>query len=177
MVKKYRFVLYRIIPQSTNRKNMNYIPTVKGVNARVRRGPILVVEDNDDHWNIIQCALRRSLPGVEVLRTATVDDTLDYLNDVLDQDKKLPELILQDLYLPMREDGWALLESIKQHHTFRRLPVVVLSCSDDPEDIEQSYYMRSTSYMVKPTAFGDWLDYFEDFRRYWWEAVTLPRST
>lgn len=99
-----------------------------------------------------------------------------YLHHLLDESARLPELILMDLYLPEREDGWELLEAIKLHHTLRRLPVVVLSHSDDPEDVEQSYYLRSTSYLVKPLSYSGWVTYFKDFRRYWWESVTLPQS-
>ncbi|GAB3551617.1 response regulator [Spirosoma fluminis] len=156
---------------------MNDLPSTKVVMTRLRRGPILVVEDNDDHWFLIRWALLRTLPGVEVVRTATANETLTYLDRCLNETRKLPELILQDLYLPQREVGWELLEAIKQHHTFRRLPVIVLSYSDDPGDIEQSYYLRTTSYLVKPTTYRDWISYFEDFRRYWWEAVTLPHQT
>ncbi|GAB3504331.1 response regulator [Spirosoma knui] len=156
---------------------MNYLPITKALAPRLRCGPILVVDDNDDHWFLIRWALLRTLPGVAVYRTKTADETLAYLETCLAEARKLPELILQDLYLPQRETGWQLLEAIKQHHTFRRLPVVVLSHSDDPKDIEQSYYLRSTSYMVKPVNYADWIRYFEDFRRYWWEAVTLPNQT
>ncbi|MFD2572092.1 response regulator [Spirosoma soli] len=155
---------------------MNYLSKPIGVTTRYRRGPILVVEDNDDHWFIIQWALQRTLPGVDVVRTSGADETLTYLNTCLANGRKLPELVVQDLYLPQREDGWGLLEAIKQHHTLRRLPVILLSHSADPEDIEQSYYLRSASYMVKPSSYGQWLNYFEDFRRYWWESVTLPQQ-
>ncbi len=143
---------------------------------RKRRGSILVVEDNDDHWFVVRWALLQTLPGVEAVRAVDASEAIEYLNDCLDEEVRLPELVLLDLYLPTREEGWGVLEAIKLHHVFRRLPVVVLSSSAHPDDIEQSYYLRSSSYLVKPSSYAEWLAYFEDFRRYWWESVTLPKS-
>lgn len=143
--------------------------------TRPRKGTILVVEDDDDHWFLTRWALLQTLPGVEAIRTAGADETLEYLNDCLEADAPLPGLILLDLYLPDREEGWRTLETIKLHYILRRLPVVVLSSSDHPDDIEQSYYLRGSSYVVKPTSYPEWITYFEGFRRYWWEAVTLPQ--
>ena len=144
------------------------------VASGTQKATILVVEDNDDHWFITRWALLRTIPGVQVVRTTSTLDTLSYLVGCSYDRRSLPELILLDLYLPKREDGWALLESIKLHHLFRCIPVVILSSSAQSDDIEQSYYLRGSSYMVKPTSYPEWLACFEDFRRYWMESVTLP---
>ena len=77
---------------------------------RQRQGTILVVEDNDDHWFLIRWALLQTLPGVEAVRAVDADEALDYLNDCLEADASLPSLILLDLYLPGRAEGWRVLE-------------------------------------------------------------------
>ncbi len=143
--------------------------------SRQRKGSILVVEDNDDHWFLTRWALLQTLPGIEAVRTTNAGETLEYLNDCLEADALLPGLILLDLYLPNREDGWHVLETVKLHYILRRLPVVLLSSSEHPDDIEQSYYLRGSSYLVKPSSYPEWITHFEGFRRYWWEAVTLPQ--
>ena len=137
---------------------------------------ILVVEDNDDHWFLTRWALLRTWPGVQFHRTANKAETMEYLTACSNSGSPLPKLILLDLYLPEREDGWALLDLLKHHHAFRQLPVVILSYSDHPDDIRLSYARYSASYIVKPTSYPDWLLCFENFYRYWSTEVMLPRA-
>lgn len=144
--------------------------------GQARQQTILVVEDNDDQWFITRWALLRTLPEVTIVRTGSTLDTLGYLTACAYEQRPLPALILLDLYLPDREEGWAVLESIKQHPSFRRIPVIMLSSSASNADIEQSYFQRSSSYMVKPTSYPEWLVLFNYFRRYWLESVTLPQT-
>lgn len=134
---------------------------------------ILVVEDVDDHWYMIRWALTQTMPSVSIMRTVNGSDTMAYLAACSYGHYSLPKLILMDLYLPGREDGWALLEEVKLHHIYRRLPVIILSASNSPDDVEQSYYLRSTSYIRKPITLPEWLACFDNIHRYWQEAVSL----
>ncbi|MCX6219284.1 response regulator [Spirosoma sp.] len=141
---------------------------------KVPRIPILVIEDNADHWLIIRSALSQCFPEVEPLWMNNTSQVTNHLNTCISTEKELPRLILTDLYLPRREDGFLLLESLKNHIIFRQLPVVVLSNSEDRKDIEQAYTFSIASYIVKPVSYHQWLNCFYTFRRYWLEAVTLP---
>ncbi|MGF7215631.1 CheY-like chemotaxis protein [Spirosoma lacussanchae] len=145
--------------------------------TRKKKAPpatILVVEDNPDQWGLIRWALQKQLPEVEPVWLTNIAQTLAYLDACSASAEQFPKLVLLDLYLPRRDDGWQLLELIKTHHTYRLMPVVIMSHSDRAEDIEESYVHRGTSYMVKPVDYQQWLDYFQAFRRYWWHAVVLP---
>jgi CheY-like chemotaxis protein len=143
---------------------------------RSRTAVLLVVEDNDDHWLVIQRALQESWPDVQAVRTATVDETLAYLRACEQQENRLPRMILLDLYVPHRQDGWALLDAFKANPAYKLLPVVVLSVSDEPADIRECYDLRSNSYIVKPKSYLEWVACFDHFRRYWSDAVTLPST-
>ena len=145
--------------------------------SRSRRPVLLVVEDMDDQWAVIERALGESWPDVQAVRTATVDEALTYLKAAEKQDNSFPSMILLDLYVPQREDGWALLDVLKAHPAYKMLPVVVLSVSDEPEDIRECYDLRTNSYLVKPKSYPAWLACFEHFRRYWADAVTLPNNS
>ena len=80
-----------------------------------------------------------------------------------------------DIYLPGREDGWQLLPSLKMPgSTLRLIPVTLLSHSEMPEDIQIGYDLGANSYLVKPTDYAQWLDYFQILRQYWWNTVSLP---
>ncbi|GAB3883313.1 response regulator [Spirosoma agri] len=143
---------------------------------KVSRVPLLIVEDNPDHWLIIRAALAQCFPEVEAIWVNHSAQALTYLNECVTTAGKLPRLILLDLYLPRREDGWALLETIKAHSSFQQLPVIALSSSQLPEDIIGSYSLGVSSFLNKPATYHQWLDLFYTFRRYWWELVSLPHT-
>lgn len=145
--------------------------------TRSRRTLLLVVEDNDDHWSIMNQALKESWPDVEAVRTATVAETTAYLTACEQNEKALPNIILLDLYVPRREDGWALLDALKATTAYKLVPVVVISESTRADDIREGYDLRTNSYMVKPKSYPEWLACFDTFRRYWCDAVTLPSDS
>jgi CheY-like chemotaxis protein len=145
------------------------------IGANFKRAKILVIEDNEDHWTLIKNAMQHCLPEVTPVWAQTLDQAMELLNDWSIQEWELPKLILLDLYMPAREDGWHLLKQIKTMPALcSQIPIVMLSASDDPEDITDAYQHGSSSYMVKPTDFAGWLTYFQELRNYWWETVTLP---
>ena len=151
---------------------MTETPIVK--HTKLPRVPILVVEDNADQWFIIRWALEQRFPEVEAIWMTESEQAVQYLESCLSATQELPKLILLDLYLPYRENGWSLLRAIKTHHLCREIPVIVLSQSGDAEDISESYSFRSNSYIVKPSGYEKWLECFTTLRQYWWNAVTLP---
>lgn len=151
---------------------MTKLPATK--RRKLSRIPILVVEDNADQWLIIRSALAQCFPEVEPIWMNNNTQVVHYLESCLSDDKQLPRLVISDLYLPRREDGFSLLEFIKGHDVFRQLPVVILSNSEDHKDIEKSYALSIASYIVKPVTYHQWLNCFYTFRRYWLEAVSLP---
>lgn len=139
------------------------------------RSRVLIVEDNPDHWLIMQSALRNFLPDVQTTWVAGVNGAIDYLDECTAEGRSLPRVILLDLYLPDREQGWQLLQMLKEHPRYHDTPVIVVSYSTNPDDIRQTYKRGGTSYIIKPTAYPQWLDYFQMFKTYWWDAVTLPK--
>ena len=137
---------------------------------------LLIIEDNPDHSIVITNAVRHCLPEVKTVLVATEEETVAYLNQCRLAEWELPKLILLDLYLPNRENGWRLLERLKSMPAaFSKIPVVLLSSSNDRNDIAEAYDRGCSSYLVKPTRFDDWMAYFQTLRSYWWETVTLPK--
>ncbi|MBD2701415.1 response regulator [Spirosoma sp. BT702] len=144
---------------------------------RRRKGlqvPILIVEDNADQWLIIRAVLKQCFPEVEPIWINNTAQAIAYLEMQAMDVAKVPRMILSDLYLPRKEDGFALLEFIKQHQFYRKPPVIMLSASEDVEIISAAYALNAASYIIKPGSYHEWLNYFYTFRRYWWEIVTLP---
>ena len=131
-------------------------------------------ESYPEHWLLIRSALAQCFPEVKPVWLNNAAQLLPYLKNASQGECKLPRLILQELHLPRREDGWALLESIKAHPVYQRIPVIALSHSKEQTDIVNSYTSGVASYIVKPTTYHQWLSCFYIFRRYWWESVTFP---
>lgn len=141
---------------------------------RPRQAKVLIVDDNPDHLTLIDHYLKQCLPEVEAIRAVSEEAAIAYLSDCTDQEWKLPRLILLDLYMPLREDGWRILERIKALPTpGNQIPVVVLSYSDKSEDIRETYDRGGSSYLVKPIHLTDWLTQFQALRTYWWDTVKI----
>ncbi|GAB3738143.1 response regulator [Spirosoma lituiforme] len=144
---------------------------------KANRTPILVVENNADHWLIIRSALAQCFPEVEPIWMNHSTQTLSYLDKCSSDNTKLPRLILLEPYLPSQEDGWALLKSIKAHPQYQHIPIITLSHSQDYRDIVKSYSFSVAAYITKPTVYHKWLSCFYTLRRYWWELAILPTPT
>ena len=86
---------------------------------------------------------------------------------------RAPDLILLDLNLP-RLDGREVLKVVKDDQRFRNIPVIVLTTSSDPADIEAAYQHHANSYITKPTDFDDFLHVVETMHEYWLSVVALP---
>ncbi|RRB00822.1 response regulator [Larkinella rosea] len=142
---------------------------------RSRRARILVIEDNPDHQVVIKNAIHQSFTDVDLVLVTTESEAIEYLGNSVLTGLLLPQLILLELYLPKRENGWNCLNTIKNHYPETgQIPVIMFSNSTLSEDITKSYDLGAASYVVKPTDFTEWGAYFQTLKDYWWETVSLP---
>jgi CheY-like chemotaxis protein len=159
---------YKVNTMSTGTTNQRMKNNVKQIK-------ILVIEDSADHWMLMKSALEQCIPEMNPVYVNKPEEALELLSEWSTQEWELPKLIFQDLYMPAREDGWHLLKQIKTlSSSCNRIPVVMLSSSDNRTDIVEAYQRGVASYLIKPTAFTDWLTYFRELRTYWLDTVTLP---
>lgn len=78
----------------------------------------------------------------------------------------LPLLLLLDLKLP-RLSGHEVLKWLRQEPLLKRLPVVVLTSSRQPEDINRAYELGANSYLVKPVVFEEFATLMRQLQMYW----------
>ncbi|QHV95342.1 response regulator [Spirosoma endbachense] len=146
------------------------------VQSNFKNANVLIIDDNRDHGMIMQDTMSQCLPEILPVLVHSEEDALAYLNQCSREEWTLPKLILLDLYLPTRQNGWHLLEQIKAlPAAMGKIPVVLLSQSTDKRDIREAYQRGCSSYLVKPLLSADWLQQFQALRAYWWETVTLPK--
>jgi CheY-like chemotaxis protein len=89
------------------------------------------------------------------------------------QDEQLPNLILLDLNLP-KIDGRALLGTIKHDPDLRGIPIIVLTGSDEPRDVAESYRLHANAVVGKPVEPASFATVINSIERFWLEIVKLP---
>lgn len=140
---------------------------------------ILLVEDNPDDVLLIKRAFKKAgLP--HALQVASHgEDAVDYLagdGGYADREKHpFPSLMLLDLQLP-RRSGHEVLEWLRAQDDLRRLPVVVLTSSREPADINRAYDLGANSYLVKPVSFDALLEMVQVLERYWIALAEKPEA-
>jgi CheY-like chemotaxis protein len=115
---------------------------------------LLLVEDESDDAFLVKRAFERAkIPcTVEVLTDG--DKAVNYLSDGDRGRRPLPDLILLDIKLP-RRSGLEVLQWIRSHPELDRLPVVMLTNSDEPQSIGTAYHEGANSYLVKPIKYHE----------------------
>ncbi|UQN08523.1 response regulator [Deinococcus sp. QL22] len=86
----------------------------------------------------------------------------------------LPSVLLLDLNMPGM-NGLEVLSVLKAHHTFRYIPVIMLTTSQNEQDIQQAYQQRASAYVIKPVRFEDFLQQVEGFVAFWSRAQLVTR--
>ena len=127
----------------------------------------LLVEDDDDHAEIVLRTFRQNHIGNTIERVADGVEALAYVRaqEPYTQ-RRRPDVILLDLNLP-RIDGHEVLKSIKSDPDFRCIPVVVLTTSDAETDRAKAYEHYANSYVVKPVDFSRLRQMVNDLSLYW----------
>ncbi len=86
-----------------------------------------------------------------------------------------PGLILLDLNMP-RMDGREALEAIKANPNLKGIPVVILTTSQQEEDMVKGYNLGAASYITKPVTFDGLVELMKTLGKYWVEFVELPTT-
>jgi CheY-like chemotaxis protein len=124
---------------------------------------VLLVEDSAEDVEAIRRALGRSHP---LLRVEHVADGSRVLDRLLATDLPRPGLVLLDLNLAGTR-GRSVLSGIRGRAELADLPVVVLTTSTSPRDVEQCYAAGANSYLFKPVSFELFQNVLNGAVEYW----------
>ena len=130
---------------------------------------ILLVEDNPDDVELTRRAFGRSqvAHAIDVVHDGAA--ALDYLfsrDSNPPADRPMPEVVLLDLKLP-KVDGLDVLRRLRADARTRRLPVVVLTSSNEEQDIVRSYEFGANSFVRKPVDYAAFLEAARQIGLYW----------
>jgi two-component system, chemotaxis family, response regulator Rcp1 len=135
---------------------------------------ILVVEDNSGDALLIK----------EVLKSSKIYNSLNIVKDGAEAmdflhrkgkftDVPHPDLILLDLNLP-KLDGREVLAEIKSDDKLKHIPVVIMTTSQEEEDIIKSYQLHANCYVTKPINLDQFIKVIESIEDFWFSLVKLP---
>jgi len=127
---------------------------------------ILLVEDNPDDLALTMRALKKSGIPNEVTVARDGAQAVDYLFPPGGVCEDLPGLVLLDLHLP-KADGLEVLARIRADERTKMIPVVILTSSNEKEDILRSYQNGANAYLRKPIAFSDFIEGVQTLGRFW----------
>ena len=126
---------------------------------------ILIAEDDAGHARLIEKNLRRVGLHNAVLRFENGQEILDFLLCRGDGPKRAPDkpyMLLLDIRMP-KVDGIEVLRQIKSHSVLRKLPVSMLTTTDDPREVAHCHELGCNSYIVKPVDYEKFSEAIEQF--------------
>jgi CheY-like chemotaxis protein len=116
---------------------------------------ILIADDDDGHAFLIEDNLRRAGVETPFLRFSDGQEVLDFLfrrttNPSFESDRQY--LLLLDIRMP-KVDGVMVLRQIKADPQLRKLPVIILTTTEDPREVERCHELGCNVYMQKPVSY------------------------
>jgi len=131
---------------------------------------ILLVEDNPQHVELTLRALRKQNLANNVLVAKDGAEALEFIFATGAYSQRRiengPKVILLDLKLP-KVDGLEVLRRIKSDARTKAIPVVVVTTSEQEQDVVESYKLGANSYIVKPVSFEKFVQAVSELGFYW----------
>ena len=145
---------------------------------QIKNFTVLLVEDDLNDIFLVKRAFKMAqlLTPLEVVTDG--EEAVHYLTGqgkYSDRETHpLPRLIVMDIKMP-RMSGFDVLEWIKHDGVLRRIPIVIVSSSDDPRDINRAYELGANAYMVKPMDYRAVEHLFQSITHYWGLECAKPQ--
>jgi len=139
---------------------------------------LLLVEDDLGHARLIERNLQRAHLPYAIVLLRDGQAALDYLLPAREEQgaRHLPPcLVLLDMNLP----GWTgveVLTRLKSDARTRHMPVIMLTTTDDPREIEQCYALGCNAYLTKPVAYDQFVEVIQKLGRLLTE-IKVPRGS
>jgi CheY-like chemotaxis protein len=130
---------------------------------------ILIVEDDPNDVELTLTALTDHNLANEVVVTRDGQQALDYLyrrGEFKTRSAENPAVMLLDLKLP-KVSGLEVLKHIKSDERLKMVPVVVLTSSNEEQDMMRSYSLGVNAYVVKPVDFHEFVNAVKELGVFW----------
>jgi CheY-like chemotaxis protein len=142
---------------------------------------ILLVEDNDADAALLARAARKAAITANVVRVGDGEAAIHYLEGTTPYEDRsvypIPSVILLDIKLPGINGFELLLWLRRQPAPLNRVPIVMLTSSEQQADINRSYELGANSYLQKPDQHDGLISLLHTFHEYWFARNSLPEVT
>ncbi len=121
---------------------------------------VLLAEDDEGHASLVRRNLKRAGIANEVVHVNDGQEALDYVRCQSDFATRVPNgplLLLLDINMP-RVDGVEVLRQIKADAKTAKLPVVMLTTTDDPREVQKCYQLGCSVYITKPVVYEEFIE-------------------
>lgn len=123
---------------------------------------ILFIEDDQVEIMKMKRTMNKLHLKHELIFAENGDDALKFLH----LSSRFPDIILLDLNMP-RMNGNEFLKIVKQHETYKHIPVVVLTTSQNRDDMVECYSSGIAGYVTKPLKYEDYVEKIRKVLEYW----------
>jgi len=147
----------------------------ESLNKPLQSVNIVLVEDDDGHATLVEKNLRRAGLSNNFIRLRDGQEAIEYLfaeGAYKDRPSLEQTVVLLDLRMP-RMGGIEVLEKVKAAPALAAVPIIVLTTTDDPREIERCYELGCNIYITKPVEYEGFI---EAIRRlgFFLQVVKLP---
>jgi len=138
---------------------------------------IVLAEDDEGHAKLTQKNLRRAGIHNPIQWCQNGQEALDYIlgNAEFDGDPhKDCHLLLLDLNMPVM-DGYQVLEKLKSNESTRKIPVIILTTTEDKREVERCYELGCNIYIAKPVEYEGFCNAIQELGMFL-NVVKIPES-
>jgi two-component system, chemotaxis family, response regulator Rcp1 len=136
-------------------------------------GTVLVIEDSISDIRVMRDTFSNPELRHDFRFIADGELAMREINEGFAATGRLPDLIFLDLNLP-RVGGLEILRTLKNHPQYAKIPVLILTSSILPEDVENAYLSHANCFLRKPEGLGEFRRLLEECCRFWLRLVRLP---
>jgi len=138
---------------------------------------VLLVEDDLNDIFLVKRAFKRAQVTNPLQVVTDGAEAIQYLQGKGKYSDRrtypLPKLIVMDIRMP-RKTGFEVLEWVKNDGQLKRIPVIIVSSSDSPQEINRAYELGANAYMIKPMDFKSVENLFQSITHYWGLECAKP---
>lgn len=136
-----------------------------------RNASILICDDDEDDLYLVKSVFNDTKFSNQIVYLKNGVELLEHLQN--HKNETSIGLILLDLNMP-KMDGREALKIIKSNAEFRRIPVIILTTSNSPQDIYQCYELGANCFITKPSSYEGLNDAIKTLSKFWLELSYLP---
>ena len=127
---------------------------------------ILLVEDDDIDAMMLERSINSLRPDIKIVRAINGREAIDLLSTVK------PRIIVMDIRMPLM-DGREALAHLKHDEQHQQIPIVMMTTSDNPDDIEFCYQNHANAYMSKGIDNKTIRTDIDNLLSFWFETVKV----